>query len=96
MTEKGTQPRKTLTWGKGETEKHVPKERIIAGWVCVLFTLVFMNVPFLSAWAPWILLAIAISLIRDENKFARINGWVFLPLFALKLLAYITYFIVAR
>lgn len=86
MTEKGTEPRKVLTWGKGETEKHVPLPKIVLGWICVFFIYIY-SIPFFSALAVWVLLALIISLVREENKTARINGWVLLPLFALKLLA---------
>lgn len=86
VTEKGTEPRKVLSWGKGETATHVPTATIIAGWVCVVLVYLFA-VPFFSPLAVWVLLALAIALIRDENKVARINGWIFVPLFVLKVVA---------
>ncbi len=90
MAEKGTEPRRVMTWGKGETTKYVPKALIIAGWVCVFLTYI-LAIPFFSALAVWVALALSIVLIRDENKTGKINGWILLTLAALKILAMLVY-----
>ncbi len=90
MSDKGTEPRKVLSWGKSETVQHVPKPLIVAGWICALLVYL-LNIPFFSALAVWVLLAISIVLIRDENRLAKINGWIFLALFTLKFLAMVAY-----